>query len=105
LNGQIELNGGGLHLHGILLVPPRSRPAVSAAEHFRQWQSLYVRERSLLDCAGEARERASPLERVEVDPVERTVECAVEYVLKGLPRRRCAVDDVLVLPRALAEMR
>jgi hypothetical protein len=40
-----------------------------------------------------------------VDPIERTVERAVEYVLKSLPHRRCTMDDVLVLPRTLAEMR
>jgi hypothetical protein len=102
---RIELNGGGLHLHGVLLVPPRSRLRVTAAEHFRRCQSLYVRERSLLECTGERRERVWPLERVDVVPVERTVERAVEYVLKGLPRRRCTVDDALVLPRTLAEMR
>ena len=53
---------------------------------------------------GEGRERAWLLERVDVVPVERTVECAVEYVLKGLPRRRCTVDDLFVLPRSLADM-
>lgn len=102
---RIELNGGGLHLHGVLLVPPRSRLRVTAAEHFRERQSLYVRERSFLEPVGERRERAWPLERVDVVPVDRTVECVVEYVLKGLQRRRCTMDDVLVLPRSQAELR
>jgi hypothetical protein len=57
-----------------------------------------------LECTGERRERSWPLERVDVVPIERTVERVVEYVLKGLPRRRCTTDDVLVLPRSLAEM-
>jgi len=88
---QVVLNNG-LHLHAILLVPPRSRLPISAQEHFRQHQSLYVRDRSRLD-------------RVDVRPIDNTVERAVEYVLKSLRRRRFSMDDLLLLPRALAELR
>lgn len=88
---RIELNGG-LHLHAVLLVPPRSRLRVPANEHFRRHQALYVGDRSRLD-------------RIDVRPIEETVERAVGYVLKSLPRRRFTTDDVLVLPRSLSEMR
>ena len=71
-------------------MPPRSRLRVTAAEHFRQSQSLYVRERSLLECTGERREREWLLDRIDVVPIEHTVECVVEYVLKGLPRHALA---------------
>ena len=39
---EVTLNGG-LHLHAVLLVPPRSRLQVPADEHFRQHQALYDR--------------------------------------------------------------
>jgi hypothetical protein len=45
------------------------------------------------------------LSAIDVRPIEDTIERAVEYVLKSLPRRRFTTDDVLVLPRALSEMR
>jgi hypothetical protein len=88
---QVVLNDG-LHLHAILLVPPRSRLPISAPEHFRQHQALYVRDRSRLD-------------RIDVRPIENGIERAVEYVLKSLRRRRFSMDDLLLLPRALAELR
>jgi hypothetical protein len=88
---QVVLNNG-LHLHAILLVPPRARLPIPAQEHFRQHQALYVRDRSRLD-------------RVDVRPIENGVERAVEYVLKSLRRRRFTPDDLLLLPRALAELR
>ena len=88
---QIALNGG-LHLHAILLVPPRSRLRIPVDEHFRQQQALYVGDRGRLST-------------IDVRPIEDTIERAVEYVLKSLPRRRFTTDDVLVLPRALSEMR
>jgi hypothetical protein len=87
---QVVLNNG-LHLHGLLAVPPRSRLPVPASEHFRTMQALYVRDRSRLD-------------RVDVRPIDSDVERAVEYALKSLRRRRFGVDDVLVLPRALSEL-
>jgi hypothetical protein len=88
---DVVLNDG-LHLHGILLLPPRSRLPVSADEHFRTRQSLYVRDRSLLD-------------RIDVRPIVRDVERVVDYALKGLSRRRFSTDELFVLPRSLSEVR
>jgi hypothetical protein len=88
---QVALNGG-LHLHAVLLVPPRSRLQVPADEHFRLHQALYVGDQRRLD-------------RIDVRPIEETVERAVGYVLKSLRRRRFSLDDLLVLPRAQSELR
>ncbi len=88
---QITLNDG-LHLHAILLVPPRSRLPIPVEEHFRLHQALYVRDRSKLD-------------HVDVRPIEHTVERAVDYALKSVARGRFSTDDILVLPRARAELR
>jgi hypothetical protein len=87
---QVAVNDG-LHLHGVLLIPPLSRLRLSADEHFRQRQPLYVRDRDRL-------------RSVEVLPIEQTVGCAVEYALKSVRRRRFSLDDVLVLPRARSEL-
>jgi hypothetical protein len=88
---QVALNDG-LHLHAILLMPPHSRLPVPADEHFRRQQALYVRDRRRLH-------------GVDVCPIEDTVERAVAYVLKSVRRRTFSYDDVLVLPRAISELR
>lgn len=88
---QIALNDG-LHLHGVLLVPPRSRLPEPVDEHFRTHQALYVNARSRLNT-------------LDVRPIVDGVERTTEYVLKSVGRRRFTPDDILVLPRALAEMR
>ena len=73
-------------------MPPRSRLPTPVDEHFRQQQALYVRDRSKLD-------------RIDVRPIKHTIELATDYVLKSVRRRRFTTDDVLLLPRALAEVR
>lgn len=88
---QISLNDG-LHLHAILLVPPRSRLAIPVEEHFRTHQALYVNDRSRLVT-------------LDVRPIRDGIELAAEYILKSVRRRRFSPDDVLLLPRTLAEMR
>lgn len=88
---EIALNGG-LHMHAILLMPPRSRLRIPADEYFRLNQGLYVGDRSRLD-------------RIDVRPIDHTPERAVDYVLKTLRRGRVAYDDILILPRAVAEIR
>ena len=42
---------------------------------------------------------------LDVRPINDGIELAAEYVLKSVRRRRFSPDDVLLLPRALAEMR
>ncbi|MDO8878106.1 MAG: hypothetical protein Q8M24_00040 [Pseudolabrys sp.] len=88
---RISLNDG-LHLHAILRVPPRSRLPIPVDEHFRTHQALYVNDRSKLST-------------LDVRPINDGIELAAEYVLKSVRRRRFSPDEVLVLPRALAEMR
>lgn len=88
---SISINNG-VHLHGVLLVPPSSRLPVPVHEHFRHQQALYVRDgRRVL--------------RVDVRPVDRDLERVVAYALKGLSRRRFALDDLIVLPRTASEVR
>jgi hypothetical protein len=83
----------GVHLHGVLVVSPRSRLQEPVEEHFRAMQRLYVQDGSRLD-------------RVHVVPVEEDDGPRVaEYALKSVARRRWSLDDVLVLPRSMAEVR
>lgn len=93
----------GLHLHGVLLVPPRSRLPLPVDEHFRQNQVLYLESSSKPD--GLDGPRPSRLVRIDVRPIDGPVEPVVTYALKSVARHRFTPDDVLVLPRALAEVR
>jgi hypothetical protein len=87
---------GGLHVHGVLLVPPVSRLPIPADEHFRQQQALYVGDRS-------------HFRAIDVRPIDRDLPRVVDYIMKSISRRRFTthdvLDDVLVLPRATAELR
>ena len=88
---EVKINGG-LHMHGVLLMPPFSRLRLPADEHFRQRQAFYVGDRSRL--------RA-----IDVRPIEADVGKAVDYALKNVRRGRFSVDDLLILPRAASELR
>ena len=82
---------GGLHLHGIALVPPWNRMNGGLEEHFEMSQELYVR-------------RGHPLCRVHAVPITTNPGFVTGYALKMIPRRRLAFDDVLILPRSHSEM-
>jgi len=89
---QLVRANGGLHCHGILLVPPYSRLRISVQEHFDAEANLY---------AGAGR----LVERVHVKPVETDHSVVVDYVLKSIVNGRLAYDDaILVLPRSGAEL-
>jgi hypothetical protein len=87
---------GGLHLHGLLVVPPFSRLRLPADEHVRSAQSLYL--------SGGEDGTPARLKALDLKPVEGGVGCVVPYWLKSLARRRFGPDDLLVLPRALSEL-
>jgi hypothetical protein len=88
---QVAINDG-LHLHGVLVMPPQSRLRVPVAEHFRTRRALYVRP-------------DRPLMTLDVQPIDGAPDAAVDYLLKSLRRRRHSLDDLLVLPRARAEVK
>ena len=88
---DVALNGGA-HVHAVLLVPPASRLRMTAEEHFRLNQELYLGDRSRIV-------------RLDVRPVTHSPERVLDYVLKSVRRGRFALDDVLILPRAVSELR
>jgi hypothetical protein len=85
---------GGMHLHAVLLVPPRSRLRVDAAEHFRAGSEFYV-------------PAGSVLRRLDVRGVDHgDVARVADYVLKTIRSGRVPYDrGVLILPRAFSELR
>lgn len=83
------VQNGGVHMHGVLLLPPRSRLKTTIAEHFNANEGIYL---------------GRTLERIDVRPITHAPERVVDYVLKGLRRRRFDLDDVLILPRSISEL-
>jgi hypothetical protein len=83
---------GGLHFHGLLLVPPTSRLRLPVEEHFRDNQDMYLGKRRLI-------------RELDVRPVTETHERVVDYVFKTILRGRVLYDEgVLLLPRARREL-
>ncbi len=88
----------GLHMHGVLIVPPQTRLTTTTDAHFKDRKALYVR---------------GAVSEIDVRPITRTPERVMDYVLKAVRHRRIApgdrsplsLDDVLILPRARAELR
>lgn len=86
---DVSLNDGA-HLHFIALVGPNPRMKESLAEHLDEDQARYVRH---------------PLFRIHAVEITDTPARATRYVLKSLERGRVSPDDVIVLPRAVSELR
>jgi hypothetical protein len=82
----------GRHVHALALDPPWSRMGMGLDEHFQQHQELYL---------GAARK----LRRIDVELIRHSPKYVTDYALKSLKRRRADGDDVLILPRALNELR
>jgi hypothetical protein len=87
---EVAVNGG-LHHHGIVLLPPTSRLRTDLAAHFARDQERYL--------AG------SRLSSIFAEPIEDNLEKIVGYAFKGLVSGRLPYDDAfLVLPRSLSEL-
>jgi hypothetical protein len=86
------LCNGGLHFHGLLLVPPTSRMDTSLEEHFRSNEGLYMGCRRTI-CGLHVRQVGDEPERV------------VAYTFKAVSRQRISYDDgILLLPRDRHEL-
>jgi hypothetical protein len=83
---------GGLHFHGLLLVPPVTGLELPVEQHFRRHQDMYLGRRRLI-------------RGLDVRPVTETPERVVDYVFKTILRGRVSYDDgILLLPRARGEL-
>jgi hypothetical protein len=82
----------GMHAHAVVLSPPACRLSVPLDQHFRDCIGLYLRDRRLL--------------RVDARPIRHSPDRAVEYIYKAVLSGSVPYDDgVIILPRALAEVR
>ncbi len=91
-SSPLVLCNGGLHFHGLLMVPPDTRLDIPVEQHFRDYQGMYFGKRRLIT-------------KLDVRPVTETYERAVDYVFKTVLRRRVSYDEgVLILPRTRNEL-
>lgn len=88
---EVTINNG-LHLQGFGLIPPTSRLRTGLDEHFEEYQPLYVRSEGAL-------------QRVPATPITRTPKKVVGYGFKSIPRYRASFDDLIILPKALSEVK
>jgi len=88
---DVTLNDG-YHLQGTGLHHPLSRLKTPLDQHFQDYQDLYVK-------AGGA------LRSVTATPITHTPKRVVGYGFKAIPRRSATFDDLLILPRALSEVK
>ena len=80
----------GLHAHGILLVPKKSRLTKSVDQHFLEWESMYL-------------SKVNDLASIHIEPIVSNPDRVVDYILKGLKARKVECDDIIVLPKATSE--
>jgi hypothetical protein len=86
---HISINDG-LHVHGILLMPPKSRLNRDLLSHFKEHEGLYVKNRLL---------------RLDVKPIEYDVDYVVGYLFKSIKHRKVDFDDVIIYPKATGILR
>ena len=79
----------GLHFHGIIVVPLKSRLKEDLIGHIQSRFLTYVK---------------SPLKRIETVLIENRVGFVTDYAFKSVKRNRFRVDDVIVLPKSRAEI-
>ncbi|MGH6671792.1 MAG: hypothetical protein ACRECV_07435 [Xanthobacteraceae bacterium] len=78
----------GRHVHGILVVPSKSRLKCGVREHVDMNKNLYVKNRLL---------------RIDVRPIDHDLASTTDYALKALKTGRASWDDVAVFPKAMSE--
>jgi hypothetical protein len=85
---DVKINDG-LHFHGIILVPTRSRLKVPFLQHLRDKRKSYGQGSTLT---------------IHAEPIRDHHRFVADYAGKGVKRGRVSYDDVLVLPRTGAEL-
>ena len=83
---------GGLHFHGILLIPAKNRLRVSLMDHVGQNLSTYLPIDGIFS-------------RIHIQPIEDRPDQVVDYAFKSIKKFKINYDDgALVLPRASSEV-
>jgi hypothetical protein len=81
-----------MHLNGIGAIPPNTRLNACLDQHFEIDQNRYIKP-------------GFPLSRIHAKHVTERLEYITRYAFKSFKRGNFDFDHVLVLPRALSEMR
>ena len=82
----------GIHFHAILVIPRKSRLKCGLIRHIKQHQSLYLG-------------RDGKLTKIHVRRVRQLEDRIVDYSFKHVKRGTFSLDDVLILPRSVGELR
>jgi hypothetical protein len=85
---DVKINDG-LHFHGIILVPTRSRLKVPFLQHLRDKRKSYGQGSTLT---------------IHAEPIRDHHRFVADYAGKGVKRGRVSYDDVLVLPKTAKEL-
>jgi hypothetical protein len=85
---QVTVNDG-LHMHGILIVPLKSRLKEDVISHVQRKSRLYVK---------------APLRTIDLKLIEDHTRGVTDYVLKTIKHRKSRWEDVLILPKSRSEM-
>jgi hypothetical protein len=80
----------GLHMHGVVVIPKKSRLKVSLGEHVQEyWRKLY---------------RTEKMYRIDVVPMDARIVYTTDYAGKALKKPRFDQDDILILPKRTGEL-
>jgi hypothetical protein len=82
----------GRHMHAVAYVPPESRLREGLTDHISDNLEMYV-----------GKDRA--LCFLHAKPIDRTPGYVVDYICKTMKRGLVNPDDILILPKALSELR
>lgn len=81
---DVQFNHGGLHYHGILLLPQKSRFKGNLIKHFEGYKDVYVRR---------------PIQRIHITEIEpEDQNYVIDYAGKTMKTNRVSQGDILVLP-------
>jgi hypothetical protein len=80
----------GLHMHGMLVVPWKSRMKEDTISHLQRYTRLYVKD---------------PFIRINISEIEDNIGRVGDYVFKSIKTERCSWDDIIVLPKNRSEIR
>jgi hypothetical protein len=80
----------GLHMHGILVMPPSSRLKQDVVSHFKEHEPLYVKNRLL---------------RLDVEVIDSNLAYVVDYAFKSVKKHKVDFDDILIFPKPTGVLR
>jgi hypothetical protein len=83
---DVKINHGGLHMNGVLMMPPVSKFKDQFVDHIRDNHGRYT---------------GGGLDRIHVKPLKNRPRRTSRYIIKTVERGGASLDDYMVLPRAL----